>query len=169
MSQITVSATRNHIDHKHQRILKESFTSIEHTDAQEPLNTCKTDLFSEVIRDNSQLLILSTVNWIFQVPQTSLTGKPRKPGTRDCRRNPALVAVCGNSLPASHGNVISPFHVSCRDFYQLVISGLPFQRLSYMSYPRTFIKLGRDSEQAMETSASVKCLFIPTAFTCCIS
>ena len=65
-------------------------------------NTHKTDLFSQVMRDNSQLLILSTLNWIFQVPQTQLTGKSLKPGTRDCRRNPALMAVQGNSVPASH-------------------------------------------------------------------
>lgn len=137
-------------------------------------NTHKTDLFSKVMPDNSQLLIPSAVNWIFQVPQTSLTGDSLKPDSRDCRRNPALTAVQGNSVPASYRGTNPQLHVSWdfseveistrflrgRDFYQVGVSGLPFQRLSSIKHPRTFIKPGKDLQQALEVAASLT----PTAF-----
>lgn len=123
-------------------------------------NTHKRDLFSQVMPDNSQLLIPSTVNWIFQVPHTSLTEKSLKPDSRGCRRNPALPAVLGNSVPASYRDTIPQLPVSCRDCYQLDISGLPFQRLSFIKHPRTFIKAGKGLHQALDIAASLT----PTAF-----
>lgn len=131
-------------------------------------NTHKTDLFSKVMPDNGQLLIPSAVNWIFQVPQTSLTGESLKPDSRDCRRNPILTAVQGSSVPASYRDTTIPqLHVSCRDFYQLGVSGLPFQRPFSIKHPRTFIKPGKDLQQAIYWMLLLH--LPPLHFTCCIS
>lgn len=82
----------------------------------------------------------------FSRQKTDITDREvTKPRTSGFKRNPALTAEQENSVPGSHGDMISPPRVSCRDFYQLAISGIPFQRLSYIKYPKTFIKLRRDS------------------------
>lgn len=66
MSLIIASAGRNQVDHKHQessrRVSQASSTLMPKNHS---FNAHKADLFSQVMRDNTQSLILSTVKWIF--------------------------------------------------------------------------------------------------------